>query len=61
MMADLLEIERASTDPALVSFTKDGVERLHHADAEIAGRNHKEDAVLEALDVISGVVELLQQ
>lgn len=57
MMTDLLEVEWAASDPTLISFSEDGVEGLHHADAEVAGRHHEKDAVLEALDVISRVLE----
>lgn len=60
-MAGLFEIKRTSTDPALISFSENGVERLHHTDTEIARWNHKEYAVLEALDVVIRTSELFQQ
>lgn len=60
-MADLFEIKRTPSHPALISFTKNGIEGLHHADAEVACRNHKKDAVLETFDVIVRVAELFQQ
>ena len=61
MVADLFEVKRTPADPALVSFSENGVERLHHAEAEIAGGDHEEDAVLETLDVVSRASKLFQQ
>ena len=60
-MADLFEVKRTSSHPALIGLTENGIERLHHADTEIACRNHEKYTVLEALDIVIRDAELLQQ
>ena len=55
VMTHLLHVERASADPALVGFSEDGIERLHHADTERAVGDREHHTALESLERVEAL------